>query len=52
MHDRTECPHCHESITELWEYNWGYSDDTEQKEDDCEHCGKPITVTRWVNVTY
>lgn len=49
MSDSVECPHCGETITDLWEYNW---DPVETTETDCDHCGKPIVIVRHVSVSY
>ena len=43
------CPHCGETIADLWDYTWG---DSELMDIECSHCDNAITLRKVVSATY
>lgn len=43
------CPTCHESWSDLWDYDWGTR---EEIRTECPHCGMDIVLHRDVHVRY
>lgn len=47
--DEVVCPHCGYEFSDSWELNRGREGDWE---DECRECGKPILITRYVEIKY
>jgi predicted RNA-binding Zn-ribbon protein involved in translation (DUF1610 family) len=45
------CPHCGETITDLWDHGWTYEDD-ETIETECGSCERPINLKKHTRTTY
>ena len=44
-----ECPHCSETITDLWDYDWGTD---EEIEIECSFCDEPVALRKVVSVDF
>ena len=49
--EQIECPSCHATITDLWEFGEGWKDEDDIKIE-CDHCSASLLLTRRVSVAY
>lgn len=47
--ESVECPECHESWGDLWDYEWG---NREEIHIECPHCGVKLVLHRSFSVDY
>lgn len=49
MNDHVICPHCGDTIRDLWDYGWGAAEEIEAN---CGSCGGDIVLHREISAHY